>query len=122
MRGGLAFLAFTDRGFALAQKLAEALGGSAARCGRPDSLGEWTKRHFAQAGGLVYVGAVGIAVRAIAPYVGKKWEDPAVVAVDECANFCRGPARRAPGGRQRPGPGHRPGLRRKAGDHHRHRQ
>ena len=87
MRGGLAFLAFTDRGFALAQKLAEALGGSAARCGRPDSLGEWTKRHFAQAGGLVYVGAVGIAVRAIAPYVGKKWEDPAVVAVDEGANF-----------------------------------
>ena len=87
MRGGLAFLAFTDRGFALAQRLAEALGGSAARCGRPDSLGEWTKRHFAQAGGLVYVGAVGIAVRAIAPYMGKKWEDPAVVAVDECAHF-----------------------------------
>ena len=87
MRGGLAFLAFTDRGFALAQKLAEALGGSAARCGRPDSLGEWTKRHFAQGAGLVYVGAVGIAVRAIAPYVEKKWEDPAVVAVDECANF-----------------------------------
>lgn len=87
MRGGLAFLAFTDRGFALAQKLAEALGGSAARCGRPDSLGEWTKQQFSQAGGLVYVGAVGIAVRAIAPYVEKKWEDPAVVAVDEGANF-----------------------------------
>lgn len=87
MRDGLAFLAFTDRGFALAQRLAEALGGSAARCGRPDSLGEWTKRHFAQGAGLVYVGAVGIAVRAIAPYVEKKWEDPAVVAVDECANF-----------------------------------
>ena len=51
MRGGLAFLAFTDRGFALAQKLAEALGGSAARCGRPDSLGEWTKRHFAPGSG-----------------------------------------------------------------------
>ena len=72
MRDGLAFLAFTDRGFALAQRLAEALGGSAARCGRPDSLGEWTKPHFAQGAGLVYVGAVGIAVRAIAPYMEKK--------------------------------------------------
>lgn len=83
----LAFLAFTEKGFALATSLAQALGGDVTRCGAPDSLGEWTKKQFAQAEGLVFVGAVGIAVRAIAPYIEKKWKDPAVVAVDECARF-----------------------------------
>lgn len=83
----LAFLAFTEKGFALAGSLAEALGGSAARCGRPDSLSGWTQKHFAEADGLVFVGAAGIAVRAIAPFIEKKWKDPAVVAVDECARF-----------------------------------
>ena len=83
----LAFLAFTEKGFALAGFLAQTLGGSVMRCGKPDTLSEWTKKHFAEADGLVFVGAVGIAVRAIAPYIEKKWKDPAVVAVDECACF-----------------------------------
>lgn len=83
----LAFLAFTEKGFALAGSLAQTLGGSVMRCGKPDSLSDWTKKHFAEADGLVFVGAVGIAVRAIAPYIEKKWKDPAVVAVDECARF-----------------------------------
>lgn len=83
----LAFLAFTEKGFALAGSLAQALGGSVMRCGKPDSLSDWTKKHFANDDGLVFVGAVGIAVRAIAPYIEKKWKDPAVVAVDECARF-----------------------------------
>lgn len=83
----LAFLAFTEKGFALAGSLAQALGGSVMRCGKPDSLSDWTQKHFAQNDGLVFVGAVGIAVRAIAPYIQKKWKDPAVVAVDECAQF-----------------------------------
>lgn len=83
----LAFLAFTEKGFALAGSLAQSLGGSVMRCGNPDSLSDWTKKHFADADGLVFVGAVGIAVRAIAPYIQKKWKDPAVVAVDECARF-----------------------------------
>ena len=83
----LAFLAFTDKGFQLAQKLAESLGGSVMRCGQPDSLKEWTAREFARADGLVFVGAVGIAVRAIAPHLDKKWKDPAVVVVDETARF-----------------------------------
>ena len=83
----LAFLAFTEKGFVLAASLAEALGGSAARCGRPNSLSDWTQKQFAEADGLVFVGAVGIAVRAIAPLIETKWKDPAVVAVDECAQF-----------------------------------
>lgn len=83
----LSFLAFTEKGFALAESLAQTLGGSAMRCNEPDSLQEWTEKQFADAQGLVFVGAVGIAVRAIAPWIDKKWKDPAVVAVDECARF-----------------------------------
>lgn len=83
----LAFLAFTEKGYTLAESLAQTLGGSVMRCGEADSLQEWTKKQFTQAEGLVFVGAVGIAVRAIAPYIEKKWKDPAVVAVDECAGF-----------------------------------
>lgn len=83
----LAFLAFTEKGFALANSLAQALGGTVTRCGKPEPLAEWTEKQFADAEGLVFVGAVGIAVRAIAPFIGNKWTDPAVVAVDECAQF-----------------------------------
>lgn len=83
----LAFLSFTDEGEKLAHTLAKALGGSVMRCGRPLSLREWTRQHFCSDSGLIFIGAVGIAVRAIAPYVDKKWTDPAVVAVDEGANF-----------------------------------
>ena len=38
----LAFLAFTEKGFALAGSLAQTLGGSVMRCGKPDSLSDWT--------------------------------------------------------------------------------
>ncbi len=52
-----------------------------------ESLGEWTGRVFGSYDGLVFVGACGIAVRAIAPFVRDKFTDPAVVAVDERASF-----------------------------------
>lgn len=42
---------------------------------------------FQWADALVFVGACGIAVRAIAPHVRDKTTDPAVVAVDELARF-----------------------------------
>ncbi len=83
----LAYLAFTDTGEALANELAQALGGAVSRCRRPLSLDEWTKSNFAAADGLIFVGAAGIAVRAIAPYVRDKTHDPAVVVVDECGAF-----------------------------------
>lgn len=83
-----AYLAFTEKGLALAQQLALALPGSVTRCGhgRP-SLAAWTATEFVRADALIFVGAVGIAVRAIAPHCRSKVTDPAVVAVDECAHF-----------------------------------
>lgn len=82
----LNLIAFTDRGYALAQKLAGALGGKAVRGGKAVGLNEWTEAHFS-GDALVFVGAAGIAVRAIAPYVKRKTVDPAVVVVDENARY-----------------------------------
>lgn len=83
----VAFLAFTEKGLTLAERLAKALDGSADRCGDPLGLQQWTELHFYKDRALVYIGAVGIAVRAIAPYLHNKTTDPAVVALDECAHF-----------------------------------
>ena len=86
---GLTLLAFTEKGFTLAQTLASALGGRAF-CSRHlegFKLADWTKNAFASGDDLIFVGAVGIAVRAIAPYLVSKDTDPAVVAVDERGRF-----------------------------------
>lgn len=87
----LAYLAFSETGYELATRLSQALGGKAYRSGQPDEHGapvdlkEWTRMRFAQCDGLIYVGALGIAVRAIAPFVRDKASDPAVVVIDERA-------------------------------------
>lgn len=51
------------------------------------NLHEWTKKAFEQSQGVVFVGACGIAVRAIAPFVRDKFTDPAVVSLDEQGSF-----------------------------------
>lgn len=53
-----------------------------------ESLSDWTKRVFEPGNNLIFIGAAGIAVRAIAPYVRAKQSDPAVVVMDEKANWC----------------------------------
>ncbi len=50
------------------------------------SLSEWTKEQFLQKEGIVFIGAAGIAVRAIAPFLRSKAEDPAVVVMDDMAD------------------------------------
>ncbi len=83
-----AYLAFTEKGLALARKLAAALPGSVTRCGHGGpGLADWTNQQFAQSDALIFVGAVGIAVRAIAPHCRSKASDPAVVVLDECGRF-----------------------------------
>ncbi|MGL5436743.1 MAG: cobalt-precorrin 5A hydrolase [Lachnospiraceae bacterium] len=56
-------------------------------CPVRESLSEWTGKRFDETDGLVFVGAAGIAVRAIAPFVTDKKKDPAVVAIDDCGRF-----------------------------------
>lgn len=53
----------------------------------PVHVDEWTREQFAWADGIIFVGACGIAVRHIAPYICSKKTDPAVLVVDECGKF-----------------------------------
>ena len=89
-------IAFTRRGAALGRKLAATLGGTLAAPARfaadvgaepVASLADWTAERWKLADALLFVGAAGIAVRAIAPYVRDKFTDPAVVCVDEAGRF-----------------------------------
>ena len=84
-----AFLAFTDRGAALAEKLCRALGGSlTAAHGDPEfSLHDWTAANFPRKDALIFVGATGIAVRAVAPFLQSKATDPAVITLDEAGRY-----------------------------------
>lgn len=52
-----------------------------------ESVGAWTRAWFDQVDGLIYIGAAGIAVRAIAPCLKDKMTDPAVVVVDEKGTY-----------------------------------
>lgn len=83
-----AYLAFTAKGLVLAQHLARICPGTVTRCGADGvSLASWTAKQFSNADALVFVGAVGIAVRAIAPHCRGKAVDPAVVVLDEQGRF-----------------------------------
>jgi len=94
----VALTAFTGRGAALARRIAgglsleghvcsPAFGKKLAGAAGYESLHAWAGEQFAQADALVFVGACGIAVRAVAPFVKDKFTDPAVVCVDEAGRF-----------------------------------
>ena len=78
-------LYFTQAGAALAAKLKRELTPEASvtyKSGK-GCCKEWTAEHFRKGNVLVYIGACGIAVRAIAPHIGSKDTDPAVIVIDE---------------------------------------
>ena len=51
-------------------------------------LNDWAREMFASMDALIFIGATGIAVRAIAPLVQDKFYDPAVLVMDELGQFC----------------------------------
>lgn len=52
------------------------------------SLNQWLEPLWGETDAFVFVGAAGIAVRAIAPFVKSKKTDPAVLCMDEKGTFC----------------------------------
>lgn len=79
-------MAFTAKGHAMAEKIAQALGGDCI-AHRVTGLNAFVPGVFAKGNTLVFVGAAGIAVRAVARMVGNKADDPAVIVVDELGRY-----------------------------------
>ena len=100
--GGLRIyvMAFTAAGLKTAERLsgifsqwqdAEARFFAPARLAQAEfssaSLAEFTSMAFAEADHIIYIGAAGIAVRAIAPHIKSKDTDPGVIVMDEKAAY-----------------------------------
>ena len=99
-----ACVCFTDRGAATAERIRAVLGKyetnrftlftkrreTASADGLfyiDDSLKEWTRQRFLDSDAILFVGACGIAVRSIAPFLVSKAEDPAVLVIDETGSW-----------------------------------
>lgn len=87
-------ISFTKNGAMLGDRICGSLSQNAGcehcakyRNGSEYTLGEWTRERFKKGNVLIFIGACGIAVRAIAPYVESKDKDAAVLVVDERAGY-----------------------------------
>ena len=96
----IAVLAFSGQGIQTGEKIAAVLVEAGAQVKKrvPErlrtagwesfsSLKEEMEKLILHADAFVFVGAAGIAVRTVAPFVCDKLKDPAVLSVDECGRF-----------------------------------
>ncbi|MCQ2451569.1 MAG: cobalamin biosynthesis protein [Oscillospiraceae bacterium] len=82
-----AALAFTDHGMLVGNQLEGCCDSLClTRCPK-GGLAAWTEAAFNENDALIYIGAVGIAVRAISPFVKKKNTDPCVLVIDEQGKY-----------------------------------
>ena len=92
----ISIITFTENGTKLAEKIRQAFVGTkmeeAKKLGL--SLSDWTRQQFAEKNAIVVIGACGIAVRMIAPFVSDKLSDSPVVVADEAGTFVRSEERR----------------------------
>lgn len=94
----ISILCFSLTGYETGKKLAgqlQNLGKEVLLAGKskyiPDSIPEghveWTGKQFQTADAIIFIGACGIAVRSISPFLINKKLDPAVLVLDECGKF-----------------------------------
>lgn len=93
MKEKIAILPISPAGQPLAEKLkaqfpsAEIHSCPPREAGTKESLETLVGRLFAEAGALVFIGAMGICVRSIAPFLHDKHTDPAVVCIDSTGRY-----------------------------------
>lgn len=90
----LAIVSFTPQGKVLAGKISDifkepVLGESweVETADRPIPMKQWMETNFSGLDGLVFIGAIGIIVREMAPFLRSKLSDPGVVVLDERGQF-----------------------------------
>lgn len=86
----ISVISFTEGGGRLAERIREALGEKekVTLYTRPkEGVTAWAGRQFQENNALIFVGACGIAVRAIAPFVKDKLEDSPVLVLDEAGRY-----------------------------------
>lgn len=99
----LSAISFTKNGRKLGERLAERLAEEVilyTKCGdvseqagrRPvipveESIGEWAGKQMRENNALLFIGACGIAVRAVAPHITDKLHDSPVLVMDEQGNY-----------------------------------
>ena len=88
----LAVVSFTPGGRAQAERIGAllqqplgAVGWKMMHSQKPERLKEWCGHQFTEADAILFIGAMGIAVRTIAPFLQHKSKDPAVLVMDERA-------------------------------------
>lgn len=79
--------AFTEKGYALANRMMDIWEDGQVILRKEEPLSDWVEKAFGQRAPLLFIGATGIAVRAIAPYVQDKLTDSPVVVMDELGNY-----------------------------------
>ncbi len=86
----ISIASFTKNGEQMAKTIEELLakeGNKVVHTFKPSPLREWTEEAFVCGAGIIFVGAAGICVRAIAPFIRDKKTDPFVVVVDELGRY-----------------------------------
>lgn len=98
----LSMVSFTEKGILLSEQIAERLDGieyalytKCRTCCKKEqtvqfitkSIGEWAKEQFEEGNAFLFIGACGIAVRAIAPHIGDKLHDSPVLVMDEKGQY-----------------------------------
>lgn len=93
-QNNIGLLLISESSLPLAQTLQQELPGSfiltttqASGCLHTDSYDAYLSEHFNQCEAWIFIGAMGICVRTIAPYLHDKHTDPAVVCVDSTGHF-----------------------------------
>lgn len=89
-----AIILTSEAGYNIAKTIATELGEAAIISRFPlenntqvESLSQWVKDNFTNCESLIFVGAIGIAVRCIAPVLESKYSDPAVINVDSVGAY-----------------------------------
>ena len=88
----LSVISFTENGSRLAEQLKERIPSYEVVCFpkeqiKEQGLGAWTGEQMQKKNALLFIGACGIAVRAIAPYLTDKLHDSPVLVMDEQGNY-----------------------------------